>query len=104
MPRRLAITTLAALFVAGGAPAAETPWSFRPVRPVPPPRVKAVEWVKSPVDRFILAKLEESGLSPSPPAEPRALIRRVTFDLIGLPPTPEEVEEFLREWSAKPQA
>ena len=48
------------------------------------------------VDRFILAKLESSGLKPAAPADKRALLRRVTFDLIGLPPTPEEIEAFSR--------
>ena len=56
--------------------------------------MKNAAWVKNPIDAFILAKLEEKGLAPSRPADRRTLIRRVSFDLIGLPPTPEEVEAF----------
>jgi hypothetical protein len=58
-----------------------------------------VAWVKSPIDRFILARLEEKGLKPAPPADKRTLLRRAYFDLIGLPPTPEEVEAFLSDSS-----
>jgi hypothetical protein len=70
-------------------------WSLQPLtRPVPPP-VKNASWPITPSDRFLLARLEAKGLSPSLPAGKRTLIRRVTFDLIGLPPTPEEVEDFV---------
>jgi len=72
-------------------------WSFQPVKNFQPPKVKNEAWVKSPVDRFILAKLEEKGLKPVADADKRALIRRATFDLTGLPPTPEEIAEFLRD-------
>jgi hypothetical protein len=72
-------------------------WSFRPVRSVPLPAVKDGEWVKSPVDAFILAKLEAHGLRPSPAADRRTLIRRATFDLTGVPPTPEEINAFLQD-------
>ncbi len=72
-------------------------WSFKPpVRP-PLPKVQRNEWVKSPIDAFILAKLEAAGLSPSPEADKLTLIRRVTLDLIGLPPTSEEVDAFLKD-------
>ncbi|QEH38135.1 Planctomycete cytochrome C [Aquisphaera giovannonii] len=74
-------------------------WAFRPVRDVPPPAVSRAGWPKSSVDPFILAKLEEKGLQPSPPADKRTLLRRASFDLIGLPPTPEEVESFVRDES-----
>ncbi len=77
-------------------------WAFRkPARP-PIPKVKNQTWVRAPVDAFILAKLEEKGIQPSPPADKRALLRRVTFDLTGLPPTPEEINAFLADKS--PQA
>lgn len=72
-------------------------WSFQPVRAVAPPMVRSTEWIQSPVDQFILAKLEERGLSPAPIADRRTLLRRATFDLTGLPPTPEEIGEFLAD-------
>src|SRR5215468_10581717 len=72
-------------------------WSFQPVRDHHPPKVKNEAWVKSPIDRFILAKLEEKSLKPVADADKRALIRRATFDLTGLPPTPDEVEAFLKD-------
>jgi hypothetical protein len=74
-------------------------WAFQPVRKTKAPAVKNAGWVRSPIDAFILAKLEEKGLTPAPAADPRTLIRRVYFDLIGLPPTPEEVEAFVKECS-----
>ena len=72
-------------------------WAIQPVRPVTPPPVRNERWVKSPVDRFILARLEAAGITPSPPADRRTLIRRVTFDLTGLPPTPAEIDSFVRD-------
>ncbi|HLV79051.1 MAG TPA: PSD1 and planctomycete cytochrome C domain-containing protein [Chthonomonadaceae bacterium] len=74
-------------------------WSFQPVRPPRLPAVKNKAWVRSPIDRFVLAKLEAKGLSPSPPADRATLIRRVTLDLTGLPPTPQEVDAFLADKS-----
>ena len=70
-------------------------WSFRPVRQPEPPAVRNESWPRSAIDRFILAKLESSNLKPAAPADKQALLRRVTFDLIGLPPTPEEIEAFV---------
>ena len=61
-------------------------WSFRPLANPNPPKVKDEGWGRTAVDRFILAKLESRGLKPNPAADRRTLIRRVTFDLIGLPP------------------
>jgi uncharacterized protein DUF1553/uncharacterized protein DUF1549/cytochrome c len=74
-------------------------WSFQPLKDHQPPKVKNGAWVKSPIDRFILAKLEEKGLKPVADADKRSLIRRATFDLTGLPPAPEEVEAFLKDTS-----
>ena len=72
-------------------------WAFQPPRDPSPPAVRDAAWVRSPIDRFILAALEEKGLAPAPEADKRSLIRRATFDLTGLPPTPEEVEAFLAD-------
>jgi hypothetical protein len=72
-------------------------WSFRPIADPPLPAVKDRSWPSKPLDHFILAKLEARGLHPVRPADRRALLRRVTFDLIGLPPTPAEVEAFLAD-------
>src|SRR5579871_2591955 len=72
-------------------------WSFRPIKKPALPAVKNAAWVKSPIDRFILARLEARGLKPAPPADRRTLIRRAYFDLIGLPPTPQEVDAFVKD-------
>ncbi len=72
-------------------------WAWKPVQPQTPPMVKDQKWPRSEVDRFVLAKLEEKGLSPAPEADRRTLIRRVYFDLTGLPPTPAEVEAFVND-------
>ncbi len=70
-------------------------WSLQPLNVVDPPAT--TEWSSHPVDRFVLARLEEEGLSPSPPADKRTLLRRATYDLLGLPPSPAEVEAFLAD-------
>jgi hypothetical protein len=69
-------------------------WSIRPLQRSEPPPVKGRAWVARRIDQYLLAKLEAAGLPPSPPADRRTLIRRLSFDLLGLPPTPEEVEAF----------
>lgn len=74
-------------------------WAFQPVKKPAVPNVQYRAWVKNPLDNFILAKLESKGLRPVAPADKRTLIRRATFDLVGLPPTPEEVENFLKDAS-----
>jgi hypothetical protein len=70
-------------------------WSFQPPRPVPPPEVRDRAWPRRRLDAFVLAELEKHGLTPSPAASRRVLVRRAYFDLVGLPPTPEEVEAFV---------
>ena len=70
-------------------------WSFKKPKKSPPPQTKNSSWAKSEIDRFILARLETEGLKPVAPATKRQLLRRATFDLTGLPPTPEEMQEFL---------
>jgi len=70
-------------------------WAFQPVRRVPVPDVQRGEWAQTEIDRFVLATLEKSALSPVGDADPATLLRRVTFDLTGLPPTPEATAEFV---------
>ena len=86
--------------VAGAEPVmARRPWSFASISNPSPPPVKDAAWVATSVDPFILSKMEEHGLQPAAKAEKRQLIRRATFDLIGLPPTPEEIRSFLDDGS-----
>ncbi|QEH34226.1 Planctomycete cytochrome C [Aquisphaera giovannonii] len=115
---KLPAPTIAAFrrWVEMGAPWAEEPpapvaaraadpkqhWAFAPLKPVPRPAVRDPGWVKTPVDAFILARLEKEGIRPSEPADRRTLIRRATIDLIGIPPTAEEIEAF--EADRSPQA
>ncbi len=73
----------------------EEHWAFVKPERAQPPAVKQAGWVKNPIDNFVLAKLETNGLAPEPPADRRSLLRRVTLDLTGLPPTPEEVAAFV---------
>jgi hypothetical protein len=79
-------------------------WSLLPPRRPDLPAVNDRLWPRNPIDHFILARLEREGLRPSPEADAVTLLRRVTLDLTGLPPTPAEVDAFLAECSAKPQA
>jgi hypothetical protein len=72
-------------------------WAFQPPKKVPPPKVQNSGWARGAVDRFLLARLEAKGLKPVADAEPRALIRRLYFDLVGLPPSPAEVEAFVKK-------
>ena len=80
-------------------PEQQNHWAWKSVVPVIPPSVKNAEWVKSPIDRFILAKLETAGLKPASPSTREQLLRRVSLDLIGLPPTPKEIDEFVADKS-----
>ncbi len=72
-------------------------WAFQPVQHPAPPEIQASAWVKTPVDRFILARLEKEKLAPSPQAAQETLLRRVSLDLTGLPPSPAEIREFLAD-------
>jgi hypothetical protein len=74
-------------------------WSFQPVKDVKPPAVKDAKWAQCDLDRFILAALEAKGLKPAKAADKRTLLRRATFDLTGLPPTPDEIDAFLKDES-----
>lgn len=77
-------------------------WAFQPVRRPELPPVRQSDWVRNPIDQFVLAKLEAKGLSPSPEADLHTLVRRIHFDTVGLPPTREKVAEF--EASTRPRA
>ncbi len=76
-------------------------WSFQPLKRTPIPTVKDAGWPRSTADRFLLAKLEAEGLHPAGDADKRTLLRRVTFDLVGLPPTPDEVAAYLKDETAE---
>ncbi|HEX3147731.1 MAG TPA: DUF1553 domain-containing protein [Gemmataceae bacterium] len=77
-------------------------WSFQPVKAVAIPSIRDASWVRSPIDAFVLERLEAKRIAPAAPADKRTLLRRATFDLIGLPPTPDEIDAFLKDNS--PQA
>ncbi len=79
--------------------AIEPPWSFRPIVASPSPPVADELWCRNDIDRFVLARLEAAGLAPAPEADRRTLLRRLSFDLTGLPPTAEELEAFERDLS-----
>jgi hypothetical protein len=80
-------------------PAQKKYWAFQPVTKPAVPAVKNRQWVKTPIDAFILAKLEEKNIRPNPPADRLALLRRATIDLTGLQPTPDEIQQFLNDQS-----
>ena len=77
-------------------------WSFQPVVRPQPPVVRNKSWIKNDIDRFVLARLESAGFAPARPASRHSLVRRVYYDLIGLPPTPAEVKQFVND--TDPQA
>jgi mono/diheme cytochrome c family protein len=76
-------------------------WAFRPMQETRPPR-EGQGWARNDIDRFVAAKLKAAGLQPAPEASRIALVRRLTFDLLGLPPTPEEIAAFLRDSETAP--
>ena len=85
--------------LAPGAGQAPSHWSFQPIERPAEPQVSDISWARNPIDRFILARLDQSGLRPAPEAEKTTLIRRAYIDLIGLLPKPEEVGAFLEDTS-----
>lgn len=105
------VSTSAGLALFAAAPEQSTPaepaltaadrahWAFRPLAHVAPPAVANDNWCRTPIDRFILHKLEALGLTPQPEADRRVLIRRVSFDLTGLPPRPAEIDAFIADTS-----
>src|ERR1051325_2432485 len=72
-------------------------WAFQPVKRPPVPKVNDPKWVSNPIDAFILARLQKEKLTPSKQADRATLIRRLKFDVLGLPPTPEEVDAFVKD-------
>lgn len=76
-------------------------WSFQPLKVVAVPAVNDAHWTRTPIDKFVLAKMQEAGLKPAAQADRRTLIRRATYDLTGLPPTPEEVDAFEKDKSPR---
>ncbi len=78
----------------------EDHWSYKPVQRPPLPSIKHMNWPKNGIDYFVLAHLEQHGWQPSPEADRTTLIRRLTFDLTGLPPTPEEIKAFVQDTDA----
>lgn len=85
--------------VVAAAPATSKHWSFQPIKRSTEPAVKNRAWVRNPIDAFVLARLEAERIEPSPEASKTTLIRRLSLDLTGLPPTPQEVAEFLADTS-----
>ncbi|MEO6742529.1 MAG: DUF1553 domain-containing protein, partial [Chthoniobacteraceae bacterium] len=79
-------------------------WSYIPPKKVAPPAVKDTAWPRGDIDRFILAEMEKKGVKPAPDASPAALVRRITYNLIGLPPTPEQMEAFEKSVKVNPQS
>jgi len=77
-------------------------WAFQPISTPEPPSLDDKSWCKSPIDHFVLSELEANGLQPSPSADPRTLIRRIRFDLVGLPPSIDEVRAFEEAYRSNP--
>ncbi len=102
-PLTAAQVTLLREWIAQGA-AWQKHWAFLPPRRAPLPAVKDKSWPRNPIDHFVLARLEKEGMQHAPEADPTTLLRRLSLDLTGLPPTPEEVDGFLQAASRNPQA
>ncbi|SVE47976.1 uncharacterized protein METZ01_LOCUS500830, partial [marine metagenome] len=81
----------------GHAAAIEKPWSFEPLQVQPLPKIKRAGWPQTRLDHFILSRMEKEGLQPAKAAEDRIILRRLYFDLIGLPPTQKQMDTFKRE-------
>lgn len=87
--------------VASAAKSAATHWAFQPPKSPPLPKTRDRSWAKTPIDQFVLSKIEERGLTPAKPADKRILLRRASFDLTGLPPTDKQLDAFLRDHSSE---
>jgi hypothetical protein len=79
-------------------------WSFQPLKKAKPPQLKRPEWAQTEIDHFVLSRLEQNNLPPVIDAKPNVLARRIYFDLIGLPPTPEQIDAFEQEFTRNPQS
>ncbi len=103
--RLIVLSVVASLFGAVASAEPELHWAFRPPTAQEPPAIDSLKYsaaVRNPIDQFVLQRLESADLQPAPPAEGAALVRRAYFDLLGLPPTPEQVQAFVNDDS--PQA
>ncbi len=96
-PLRL-LAAMASMLVIQTANASTNHWAFQPISNATPPRVVNQDWCRTPIDQFILAKIEERGATPASPAEPHTVIRRIFLDLIGLPPAPVDVDQFVADF------
>lgn len=79
-------------------------WALEPTADVAPPKVDRADWQRNPIDGFVLQRLNEQGMSPAPPADGASLFRRLSFDITGLPPNPEDAAEFVADYDANPDA
>lgn len=106
MRSKYLIAVNAALFLALGTRAdASKHWAFQPIQKPTPPDVRDSKFpVRNPIDAFVLARFQKEKIAPSPEADPHTLIRRMSLDLVGLPPSADDVERFVREYVATPQA
>lgn len=95
----LLVTFIAVLGLGGQLRGNDPPWSLTPITDPASPKVSDDTWAKDPLDAFVLARLDAAGLKPNADADKHLLLRRVTFDLTGLPPTPQEIDAFLRDKS-----
>ena len=101
-PRVGESTASHAIAMDAAASDSEALWAFQPPTNSPLPDVKNEAWLRDPLDRFVLAKIETAGLTPNPDASPRTLVRRLYIDLTGLPPSFETVEEFVLAYDQNP--
>ena len=97
--RFLLFLALLAAPLTAADPVPRRAWPFRQPTATRPPRVQGDAWIRNTIDRFILSKLESAQLAPAPAAPRHVLLRRVYFDLVGVPPTPEEFKSFLGDTS-----
>ncbi len=103
-PRKSDVQTVPSAVTAEDIRKGKMFWAYRqPTRP-PVPDILAKDWARNPIDHFVFAALDSQGLRPSDDANPRSLLRRLSFDLLGLPPAPEQVAEFVQVWNRNPDS